>query len=171
MARAHNNTVQNGMCSQQELGKQDARLNKAYQALMAQYKEPAKKLELRDGERSWLKQRDYSCKIDGNTVDDGCLMEKTAARADELEKQAEVLKPVKLDGVSYSRSQRVMLALVPVLVSGLVLALGATLRYDDVLAENDNARRPDSRGRPSSFSGIVRCWCVRIAFAACGLPS
>ena len=26
MARAHNNTVQNGMCSQQELGKQDARV-------------------------------------------------------------------------------------------------------------------------------------------------
>ena len=54
---------------------------------MAQYKEPAKKLDLRDGERSWLKQRDYSCKIDGNTVDDGCLMQKTAARADELEHQ------------------------------------------------------------------------------------
>ena len=82
-ARAKSNTVQIGMCAQQELGKQDARLNKAYQALMTQLAaDPAKKTELRDSERSWLKQRDYSCKIDGDTIDNDCLMRKTAMRAD-----------------------------------------------------------------------------------------
>ena len=80
IARAHNNLVQNGMCDQVELGKQDARLNKAYQQVMSQFPpNDPKRIELRDSERKWLKERDYSCKIDGQTIDDGCLMKKTAS--------------------------------------------------------------------------------------------
>lgn len=85
--RARGNTVQEGICAQAEMAAQDARLNKAYQQVMHQLdKEPSKKLALRDAQRSWLKKRDYDCKVDGNTIDDGCLVEKTAVRANELEK-------------------------------------------------------------------------------------
>jgi len=87
-ARAKGNTVQDGICAQTEMAAQDARLNKAYQQVMHQLdRDPAKKLALRDAQRSWLKKRDYDCKVDGNTIDDGCLVEKTAVRANELEKQ------------------------------------------------------------------------------------
>jgi uncharacterized protein YecT (DUF1311 family) len=87
-ARAHGNTVQDGICAQTEMAAQDARLNKAYQQVMHQLaSDPTKKLALRDAQRSWLKKRDYDCKVDGNTIDDGCLVEKTAVRANELEKQ------------------------------------------------------------------------------------
>jgi len=86
IARSHGKTVQEGMCAQAELTKQDARLNKAYQQVMSQYPQnDAKRIELRDQERTWLKKRDYDCKVNGDTIDNGCLVEKTAARADELE--------------------------------------------------------------------------------------
>ena len=86
-ARAHGNTVQDGICAQSEMASQDARLNKAYQQVMQQLaNDPGKKTTLRDEQRSWLKKRDYDCKVDGNTIDDGCLMTKTATRANELEK-------------------------------------------------------------------------------------
>jgi uncharacterized protein YecT (DUF1311 family) len=87
-ARAGTNTVQSGICAQREMATQDARLNKAYQQVMQQLaRDPAKKIALRDEERSWLKQRDYECKVDGQTIDSGCLVRKTAARADVLENQ------------------------------------------------------------------------------------
>ena len=86
-ARAHGNTVQEGICAQSEMAAQDARLNKAYQQVMHQLdKDPGKKVALRDQQRSWLKKRDYDCKVDGNTIDDGCLVDKTAIRANQLEK-------------------------------------------------------------------------------------
>lgn len=86
-ARARSNTVQDGLCAQTEMASQDARLNKAYQQVMHQLdNEPGKKMALREEQRSWLKRRDYDCKVDGNTIDDGCLMTKTALRANELEK-------------------------------------------------------------------------------------
>ena len=88
MERAHNSTVQQGMCEMKELTNQDARLNKAYQQLMQQYAgHDDKKTALRTEERSWLKKRDYDCKVDHETIDDSCLVKKTAERADELEKQ------------------------------------------------------------------------------------
>jgi uncharacterized protein YecT (DUF1311 family) len=87
-ARAQGNTVQEGICAQGEMASQDARLNKAYQQVMHQLaKDPAKQMALRTEERSWLKQRDYQCKVDGQTIDDGCLVTKTAIRANELESQ------------------------------------------------------------------------------------
>jgi uncharacterized protein YecT (DUF1311 family) len=86
-ARAKSNTVQDGLCAQVEMSAQDARLNKAYQQVMHQLdNDPPKKTTLRDEQRSWLKKRDYDCKVDGNTIDDGCLVTKTAIRANELEK-------------------------------------------------------------------------------------
>ncbi len=85
--RAAGNTVQDGICAQSEMASQDARLNKAYQQVMHQLaSDPGKKTALRDEQRSWLKKRDYDCKVDGNTIDDGCLVMKTATRANELEK-------------------------------------------------------------------------------------
>jgi uncharacterized protein YecT (DUF1311 family) len=67
---------------------QDARLNKAYQQVMHQLdRDPAKKIALRDAQRSWLRKRDYDCKVDHETIDDDCLVEKTATRANELETQ------------------------------------------------------------------------------------
>ena len=87
LERAHHNTVQLGICEQTEMASQDARLNKAYQQVMHQLaKNPAKQMALRNQQRSWLKERDYSCKVDHQTLDDSCLVGKTATRADELER-------------------------------------------------------------------------------------
>lgn len=88
IGRAGTNTVQRNICAQREVGSQDDRLNKAYQRVMRQLAAtPAKKLALRDEERRWIAERDYTCKVNGNTVDNGCVVIKTAARADALESQ------------------------------------------------------------------------------------
>lgn len=85
-ARAHGNTVQEGICAQSEMASQDARLNKSYQQVMKQLaSQPQKRIALRDAQRSWLKARDYECKVDQETINSGCLVMKTAARANELE--------------------------------------------------------------------------------------
>jgi uncharacterized protein YecT (DUF1311 family) len=86
-ARAGSNTVQQGICAQTEMGAQDARLNKAYQEVMRQLaKTPDKRLALRTEQRSWLKARDYACKVDQETINNTCLVTRTATRANELER-------------------------------------------------------------------------------------
>ncbi len=88
IGRAGANPVQRDVCAQRESGAQDDRLNKAYQRVMRQSaNDPSAKLALRDQERRWIDERDYTCKVNGNTVDAGCVVLKTAARADELESQ------------------------------------------------------------------------------------
>lgn len=85
-SRAGGNTVQSGICAQTEIVTQDARLNKAYQQVMRQLaNNPQERTALRNAERSWLKRRDYECKVDDQTIDTGCLVTKTAIRANELE--------------------------------------------------------------------------------------
>ena len=87
LVRARSNTVQLAMCEQTEMAAQDARLNKAYQQVMGQLvKNSPEQLELRSEQRSWLKKRDYDCKLDHQTIDSSCIVGKTAARANELEK-------------------------------------------------------------------------------------
>lgn len=87
-SRAQGNTVQEGICAQTEIAAQDARLNKADQQVMRQLaSKPQQRTALRNAERSWLKRRDYECKIDQETIDTGCLVTKTAERANELESQ------------------------------------------------------------------------------------
>lgn len=88
MERAGGNTVQSGVCTQRESAVQDDRLNKSYQQVMRQLaSRPAAKIALRDQQRRWIRERDYSCKINGDTIDTGCIVTKTALRADELERQ------------------------------------------------------------------------------------
>lgn len=85
--RARSNTVQLAMCEQTEMAAQDARLNKAYRQVMSQLTiYPSKQITLRSEQRSWLKARDYGCKLDQQTIDSGCIVGKTAVRANELEK-------------------------------------------------------------------------------------
>lgn len=36
-------------------------------------------------QRSWLKARDYECKVDQETINSSCLVAKTANRANELD--------------------------------------------------------------------------------------
>ena len=87
-ARAGSNVVQQTVCDQSEIGAQDDRLNKAYQQVMRQLAaRPAQKAALRERQRAWIKERDYSCKLNGDTTDAGCVLNKTTARADELEGQ------------------------------------------------------------------------------------
>ena len=87
MERAGTKVVQTGMCAQKEIGAQDGRLNKAYRQVMQQLQSnPAQRSALRDRQRAWLKARDYSCDIDGGTFDMNCVVERTAKRADELER-------------------------------------------------------------------------------------
>ena len=84
--RAGANTVQRSVCAEREVGAQDDRLNKAYQQVMHQLaSDPVGHARLRDEERSWIHERDYACKVNGDTVDSACVVVKTAARADELE--------------------------------------------------------------------------------------
>lgn len=86
--RAGNNTVQQGICAQSEMSAQDARLNKAYQQVMRQLaNKPEQRTVLRSKQRSWLKARDYECKVDQQTIDSSCLAMRTAVRANELESQ------------------------------------------------------------------------------------
>lgn len=86
--RAGSNTVQQGICAQSEMSSQDARLNKAYQQVMRQLaSKPEQRTALRSKQRSWLKARDYECKVDQQTIDNGCLVMRTAVRANELESQ------------------------------------------------------------------------------------
>ena len=88
MSRAGSNIVQTGVCTQREAAVQDDRLNKAYQQVMRQLaSRPAVKTALRDQQRRWIRERDYSCKINGDTIDTGCIVTKTALRADQLERQ------------------------------------------------------------------------------------
>lgn len=86
MQRAGDNIVQRSVCASREAGGQDDRLNKAYQRVMHQLAtDPAAKTALRDQERRWIEERDYSCKVNGTTIDAACVVLKTAVRADELE--------------------------------------------------------------------------------------
>lgn len=88
LGRAGTNTVQRNVCAQRESGAQDDRLNKAYQRVMRQLaSNPSAKVALRDRQRRWIAERDYTCKVNGDTVDSGCVVTKTAVRADELESQ------------------------------------------------------------------------------------
>ncbi|WP_157272192.1 lysozyme inhibitor LprI family protein [Azohydromonas aeria] len=79
-------------CMSAETRRQDARLNQAYKAVMAQLSE-ARQKELRDAQRAWLKFREANCRFyadpEGGTIAtvnaSDCLMSATAARARELE--------------------------------------------------------------------------------------
>jgi uncharacterized protein YecT (DUF1311 family) len=88
LSRAGSSTVQQGMCAQAELTRQDQRLNRVYQALMTRY-QPAQFAEqhakLREEERVWIARRDNECKLNGDTVDNVCLVQRTVQRAEELE--------------------------------------------------------------------------------------
>jgi uncharacterized protein YecT (DUF1311 family) len=88
LGRAGSNTVQRNVCAQRESGAQDDRLNKAYQRVMRQLaSNPSAKVALRDRQRRWIAERDYTCKVNGDTVDSSCVVMKTTLRADELESQ------------------------------------------------------------------------------------
>jgi uncharacterized protein YecT (DUF1311 family) len=63
-------------------------LNKAYQQVMRQLaSKPEQRTALRNKQRSWLKARDYDCKVDQQTIDSSCVVMRTAVRANELESQ------------------------------------------------------------------------------------
>ena len=80
------------VCISNEIKSQDARLNKAYQALSKSLNSTRKK-QLQEVQRTWIKYRDQNCKFyvdpDGGSlarVNGGiCLIDATASRAAELE--------------------------------------------------------------------------------------
>ncbi|PVM91893.1 lysozyme inhibitor LprI family protein [Caulobacter endophyticus] len=78
-------------CTNEELGKQDARLNRAYKAAMAG-RSRAEQAKLRTVQRAWIKRRDAECREDltGGTIDvlniGGCHLSMTTVRAVELER-------------------------------------------------------------------------------------
>lgn len=79
-------------CIDAEIKRQDARLNKAYKALVADLN-PERKKQLLEAQRAWLKFRDTNCAFyfdpEGGTIARvqavDCLMTMTASRAKELE--------------------------------------------------------------------------------------
>ena len=80
-------------CITTETQRQDARLNKAYKALMAELPSLRKK-QLQEAQRAWIKFRDTNCAFyddpDGGTLArvnaNACMMTATAERASELER-------------------------------------------------------------------------------------
>ena len=83
-------------CSMAETQRQDARLNKAYKALMGSLSAERKK-QLLEAQRAWLKFRDTNCGFyfdpDGGSMArvsaNDCVMTMTANRAKELEDLAQ----------------------------------------------------------------------------------
>jgi uncharacterized protein YecT (DUF1311 family) len=73
-------------CSEEEAGRQDARLNAAYKAAMARV---ADKNALRAAQRKWIVSRDKECTDDGGQAGalnaTECVAIKSARRANELE--------------------------------------------------------------------------------------
>ncbi|MFT4254468.1 MAG: lysozyme inhibitor LprI family protein [Caulobacter sp.] len=80
-------------CTNAELQKQDARLNRAYKAEMAG-RSKARQAGLRNAQRAWIKRRDAECRenLTGGTIDileiGGCHLSMTTVRAVELERMA-----------------------------------------------------------------------------------
>lgn len=76
-------------CTEEELSKEDKRLNAEYKAVMSKL-DPAQKKELRTKQRAWIKARDQKCKLEEDSGQAGmlnhvsCLNEWTKKRADEL---------------------------------------------------------------------------------------
>nr|WP_181375948.1 lysozyme inhibitor LprI family protein [Polaromonas sp. H8N]AWD72302.1 hypothetical protein pH8NP2_p028 [Polaromonas sp. H8N] len=79
-------------CITAETQRQDARLNKAYKAVMAELS-PERKKQLLEAQRAWIKFRDANCAFyddpDGGTLArvnaNACMMTATAERSRELE--------------------------------------------------------------------------------------
>ena len=79
-------------CSEAEIKLQDMRPNGNYNKLMASLSS-ARKTQLLDAQRSWIKFLDANCKFyvdpDGGTMarveDAGCVLDATASRANALE--------------------------------------------------------------------------------------
>jgi uncharacterized protein YecT (DUF1311 family) len=79
-------------CITAETQRQDARLNKAYKAVMAELP-PERKKQLLEAQRAWIKFRDANCSFyndpDGGTLApvnaNDCMLTSTAARVHELE--------------------------------------------------------------------------------------
>ena len=92
MDRSEGVTVKMIDCITAEYQRQDARLNKAYKALMAELS-PARKKQLREAQRAWIKFRDANCAFygdpDGGSLArvsaNDCMMSSAASRANELE--------------------------------------------------------------------------------------
>jgi uncharacterized protein YecT (DUF1311 family) len=80
-------------CIGAEMARQDTRLNKAYKDIIAQMS-PARKKQLQDAQRLWIKYRDANCQFyadpEGGTAASvnaaSCVMTATAARSKELER-------------------------------------------------------------------------------------
>ncbi len=78
-------------CSKRELSYQDGLLNRYYKQAI-KLLDKSKRKELKQIQRLWIKYRDAKCSFDygltGGTMDlvigDGCLVDMTAQRADEL---------------------------------------------------------------------------------------
>lgn len=87
IAQAESSMPEMIQCSEEEAGRQDARLNAAYKAAMARV---ADKNALRAAQRKWIVSRDKACADDdggqaGMLNATECVAIKSARRANELE--------------------------------------------------------------------------------------
>ena len=90
-------------CAGVRRGKRDAQLNALYQDILAEF--PARKIELRDGERAWIKRRDAKCEKEAaeeephtlahQQVIVSCQTAETTKRIEELGKLRESWKKKK----------------------------------------------------------------------------
>lgn len=85
-------TVSMNVCNNDEIAREDKRLNQAYKKAMGAL-EPLQRDKLRATQRVWIKYIDSNCDfyytLTGGTLDilngGGCRLSMTSARADELE--------------------------------------------------------------------------------------
>ena len=78
-------------CANAELDIQDAALNAAYKSLMARTASPARREELRDAERQWIRRRDNKCNHAGDDFEGGTQQNAMIAMCNVSETEARIL--------------------------------------------------------------------------------
>jgi uncharacterized protein YecT (DUF1311 family) len=78
-------------CANEELDRQDAVLNATYKSLMARTTSEARRSELRDAEREWIRRRDHKCNHAGDDFAGGSQQPAMIAICNVSETEARII--------------------------------------------------------------------------------
>jgi uncharacterized protein YecT (DUF1311 family) len=78
-------------CAAAESDRQDATLNAVYKSLMARTASPARREELRDAERQWIRRRDAKCNHAGDDFEGGTQQNAMIGLCNVSETEARIL--------------------------------------------------------------------------------
>lgn len=86
LAAAQGNNNQRFNCNQQELRRQDKRVDADYRKMqIAAQHDPQKQADVRTDQRNWLQHRDGACAKGNDAENLPCMIRETAAKADQLD--------------------------------------------------------------------------------------